>query len=500
MTPDATMNEPVPDTEGTTAMTDPTADRKKAARDLTAKIAATRPVMLATAEQLDQLSAGILELVASWRAELTTAPTTDPGDPGDPGGPTDPLKPLTVKLTAGHGSILTEWTTDPRRPVLGFTVSRDGGEAGQTNGKGWTTSDPATARARTFDKLGPGPYRITVTAHYSDGNEQTITVTGAPLADAPTEPTEPGDPGQPGGRLVPIAGRSHLGYNLTVFQSGANNLPGIDATARLLGLPALDGVLTFPPRQNWDDLRDIDETLGVSAAGGLTIISIPHAPESEGTGMNTRGAANAYAAQQKSLGQYYVSKGLNKPTTILRVNWEWDGDWYAWSSKNGGPDAFKSALRNAVTNYRAGGLTLARIDLCGNKGPAQTGHTFDQVFPGPDIVQIIGVDCYDHWSPARNATQWATECGRTPGLNQAIADAKKHGIMWAIDEGANVHSDTGGGDNPYYYTALAGTVRANAANMSHWNLYNDRGAPNTFHHEFASNPNALTELRKQLTQ
>jgi hypothetical protein len=460
----------------------------------------TTPDKNVTGNQLDQLAdrlkARIGSELAAWVADLTDAPATDPTGPVNPD-PTTPA-PLKLKLTAGPGSLLAEWTIDPTRAVLGFTTGRDGNDTAQTDGKGWSTSDPATAHSRTFDKLGAGPYRVTVTAHYSDGTDETVTATATPLTvTLPTGP-EPGDPGQPGDRLIPITGRSGLGYNLTVFQSGANNLAGTNATAQLLGLRALDGALTFPPRQTWDDLRKVDEILDVSAVGGVTIISIPHAPESEGSGMNTRGAANTYAAQQRALGAYYVSRGLNKRTTVLRVNWEWDGDWYAWSSKNGGPDVFKAALRNAVTNYRAGGLTQPLINLCANKGPAQTGHSFDQVFPGKDTVQIIGTDCYDHWAPARNAAQWATEIGRTPGLGQAISDAAKYGIMWAIDEGACVHSDNGGGDNPYYYTALAATVRANRTRMAYWNLYNDRGAPDTFHHEFASNPNALAELKRQL--
>jgi hypothetical protein len=210
--------------------------------------------------------------------------------------------------------------------------------------------------------------------------------------------------------------------------------------------------------------------------------------------MNTRGANDAYATQQRALGASIVSQGLNVPTHVLRINWECNGDWYPWSIKYGGAGAFKLAFQNCVRNIRAGGATNVKFDLCYNNGPSQAGADF-AAFPGAEFCDVVGVDSYDWYNSVFDAGDWTEKINRVPGLQTCRDFAVANGIMFALDEGGNIHVAPGGNDNPFYWTKMAEffTDSLNTPYIAWHNTYNDRGAPSTLAHDFDSNPLSYAE-------
>jgi hypothetical protein len=429
----------------------------------------------------DDQAAALAERLRAAAAKLEAA------DPPPPGA-------LTLAATPRQGAIDVTWTWDGP-PVAGWRVGRNGVDL---SGSGpWQVVILAGARARTFDKLLPAlTYRVHVQALDAAGgviDSDTVDVT-TPAAPLPPPP----DP-LPTGRTVPLVGRSGERFNSIAFLGG-NDLNAVEAFGKARGRP-FDGMLWFTDRASgdWNQFRR-----GFTAshadwleAGRLIVTSLPHAPAAEGAAMNSRGANDAYRAQQRELGAWLKAMRFDHPCHVLRLDWEFNGDWYPWSAKNGGAEVLKAVMTNFINNVRAGGATKVVFDACGNKGPSQSGVDFAAI-PGPAHVGVLGVDAYDHWRPARDDGAWATEIARRPGLATARAEAARRGVMWSLDEGGNSHDpSSGGGDNPYYWIKLRQFIDEDPSRMAWHCTYNHDGAPATLKHTLQThNPKSWAEYRR----
>jgi Glycosyl hydrolase family 26 len=149
----------------------------------------------------------------------------------------------------------------------------------------------------------------------------------------------------------------------------------------------------------------------------------------------------------------------------LRIGWEMDGGWYAWGAPAGsGKEAsYVAAFRRVVT--------VMRQAQPGNKWKIMWNTTCDNwpnaayletIWPGADVVDIVGLDCYDQsfangkvYYPAgsnrlqRQQEVWASLVAR---INVLRDMAVKYGKTMAFPEWAltNWSDGMGGGDNPYY--------------------------------------------------
>jgi hypothetical protein len=336
------------------------------------------------------------------------------------------------------------------------------------------------------------------TASWTEGGDTNVFTifqsTGQTPTPTPTPTTTPTPP--PGDRVIPLIGRSGLDHNSILFRDNGS-VTSAEEFGNLRNRP-VDGMLFFAPRQTWNDLRTgLNSTHATWLNNtGIIIYSVPHAPMSEGTSMNTKGANNQYQTQQRDFGAWLAANGFNSPRLVLRVDWEANGNWYPWSIQNGGAEVFKQSLINFVTNVRAGGATQVKFDLCFNKGPSHSGADF-AAFPGKEYIDIIGIDQYDYWGPSFNATQWQNEMDKYPSI-QAVAEfAIANDIMWAVDECGVTNPYTAGisgGDNPYYFHALWDTIHRPGyiERMAWFNTYDDPGAPASLNHKLTdgSNPQA----------
>lgn len=343
-----------------------------------------------------------------------------------------------------------------------------------------------------------------------DGPKATFTLagttTGAP-ADETTpaitpEPVTPPEPPTPapgpahaeGDRAIALAGKSKLGFNSLVFRQTRKQM---EEFGRRRGQD-MDGLLYFTGRQNWPDFEwRGDGQKSMLDEGLIVVTTMPHAPEREGGEMNRRGADNAYREQQIRLGRKLVEQGFNRPNHVVRVDWEANGNWYAWSANRpGGAPALKQAIINYVTNLREGGCDQIRFDLCWNQGPDQSGASFE-FFPGPEYIDIVGIDQYDMWWPTYDESAWEKKMARSPSVRTVAQLARDNGIMWAWDEGGNTHGDRNqGGDNPFYWDMVKKEIERNAANCAWHVTYDDPGAPASLMHDFARNPRSWDRYRQ----
>lgn len=346
--------------------------------------------------------------------------------------------------------------------------------------QGSTTISSPAASARSFSHTGltaGTTYNYTIVGNFTGGGTTNVATKSSTTSGGTSE------------RLVPLIGKSGLPFNLVYFgdnRSGAANWLGHD----------LDGMLAFSSRGSLSEIQGSlswHETDAVP--GGLRIISIPGAPDGQDNSATASGSNNSF---WQSYGQSLADMGWNSNLTIIRLNWENNGDWYSWSNDRPSVASFIAAWRNVVTSIRSNAPNVL-FDWCGNRGPSQSGHWSD-AYPGDAYVDIIGLDDYDHWPPAYDQATFDSKCDADPGLNSVVAMATQHNKMWALDEWGCVHSDNGGGDNPTYIQMMRNYIAAHQTNCAYINWYNDPGAPSTFHHELYPtnyNPNAAA-LFKQI--
>ncbi|GAA1428278.1 hypothetical protein GCM10009616_07500 [Microlunatus lacustris] len=409
----------------------------------------------------------------------------------------------TPSVVVGNGKITLRWTEVPG--ATGYQVGRGGVD---TSGFGaWSTTDPAAARSRVFDQLVNGKnYTLFVEPVLSGGVRRTISATpsAAPTTPVPTPsptpttpaptptptpttppPTTPGTAGQ-----VPLIGKSKLPWNSVVFGHGGDPA-GFESWRKR----PVDGVLTFPARNSWNDMGQLPSR----RAGDLMIYSIPTFPEGIG-GSNAKVAAGNYDSDIRALATKMKNAGWNTDRTVIRLGWENNGNWYQWGQDRGGSEAYKAAFRRFVTQSRAAGLSNVKWDWNLNKGPQayNAGVSWTTGYPGDDVVDVIGLDAYDMWNPSFTDAQWeANMMRRNPGLQEVADFARSHKKQMALDEWGVVHDAHGGGDNPFYMGKMFGWLKANADVIAWENTYDHDGAPSYFNHKLSDggNPKAAAQYR-----
>nr|MDT0664231.1 glycosyl hydrolase [Micromonospora sp. DSM 115978] len=184
-------------------------------------------------------------------------------------------------------------------------------------------------------------------------------------------------------------------------------------------------------------------------------------------------ASGAYNNQWREFGSWLVSQG--RADSIVRLAWEFNGDWFAWSVKND-PANWVPCFRQVVSSIRSTD-PQARIDWTIN---AHSPNAFEY-YPGDEYVYIIGIDTYDHWPASLDDASWNRQCNQATGLCSMIRFARERGKQFSVAEwGLVATSDTGagragqaGGDNPFFIQKMCETFVANADVLAYEAYYNN---------------------------
>jgi beta-mannanase len=133
------------------------------------------------------------------------------------------------------------------------------------------------------------------------------------------------------------------------------------------------------------------------------------------------------------------------PNAVIRIGWEFNGDWYAWQAKGRSQD-YIEAFRRVATIFKDASPTFT-IDWCpaqGRSGKMQP----DSAYPGDDVVDVIGMDIYNdyQWGEFKEdpVKRWSWSLNSDRNLVwQASFAAQHHKPMSLPEWGVNR-------DDPYF--------------------------------------------------
>lgn len=173
---------------------------------------------------------------------------------------------------------------------------------------------------------------------------------------------------------------------------------------------------------------------------------------------------------------------------VARLGWEFNGQYYPWYAV-GNEANYVAAFRRAVGILRSICPEI-RIEWCPNWTTVVSGVTInpEPMYPGDDVVDVIGMDCYlitqfDQSSGQTAAQAWSYKLTSPYGLNWLTAFAATHSKPVSLSEwGVNV--DNAGG----FIDGVAAWVRANnVVHHAYWNQNNTGGNAAQFQDALSEN-------------
>lgn len=182
-------------------------------------------------------------------------------------------------------------------------------------------------------------------------------------------------------------------------------------------------------------------------------------------------AAGAYDSFFRTIGEQTAARG--RPDTILRLGWELNLRWPAWSAV-GRPETYKACFQQAVRVIR-GANPRAQIEW--SLGRQNYMSDWREAYPGDSYVDIIGLSFYDRYPPYRTQADWDTMANNPPsaritGIETVIAFArerrKKVGVgEWAVSDGKG-----NGFDNPLFIENMYQTFSRHRDVIAYETYYN----------------------------
>jgi len=303
------------------------------------------------------------------------------------------------------------------------------------------------------------------------------------------------------GILIVVIGILSLGWT-TLSGSGSSDRP-VESATTLSGLPWRSGshvaneldkhvtfgqwrgrpndvINIFTDRSSWEGITHpgwpIDNMVGFA---GQLVISQPLWPK--GQGDSAACACGKYDDYWKSFGSWLVEK--NRADSIIRLGWEGNGDFMYWSVTDDDlrTGNWKACWRRAAqaiksTNPRA----ILEWTINGHGSATYGGHkpydvyAHPNVYPGDDVVDIVGTDSYDHYPPMNKVGWEKHSVAENTGLCNTISFARRHGKKFAVGEWGITARDpkNGGGDDTAYVQKMYDTFVANRDLLAYEGYYN----------------------------
>ena len=243
-------------------------------------------------------------------------------------------------------------------------------------------------------------------------------------------------------------------------------------------------VLDYTPRGSWDDITSPSWQTSqweADRANHRLVLSVGMTPDN--TGDLASGANGAYDGYYRKLAQNLVAHHLGN--TIVRLGWEFNGDWFRWGIVKGDDASSRAAAANFAATWRHAVNAMRSVpgsaflfDWCVNNGYSRI--PAEAAYPGDAYVDYVGIDAYDTvWGPygsnvADPAERWKITAGGDHGLNFWAGFAGAHGKRLSLPEWGLWGGDHGGGDDAAYISYMHSWITAH--HVGYATYFNDLDA------------------------
>jgi hypothetical protein len=239
---------------------------------------------------------------------------------------------------------------------------------------------------------------------------------------------------------------------------------GVDQVAEfeaLLGRP-VDIVQDAIRRETWDQLDDPSDELEPWQESRFAsydfVLNVGMLPHNEGS--LAEGAAGAYDDRFRQLAERLVEEGFGD--AIIRLGHEANAHWFDWAAAQD-PNAYVQYFRRIVEVMRDVPGSDFRFDWTVARGSQAV--PADSIYPGDDVVDIIGMDVYDQ-DPEHppGEERWQKFRTQPYGLDWLSGFAAARGKPISIGEWGVAATDNGngGGDNPYFIDRMHEWIDSNS--------------------------------------
>jgi len=232
------------------------------------------------------------------------------------------------------------------------------------------------------------------------------------------------------------------------------------------------------------DAQQLSWLLGPwQGSGCQLVLGVPMIPtDSNGNPAGTlaNGAKGTYNSSFTTLAHTLVNAGFGN--AVLRLGWEFDGAWFAWSVSNNTDAAnFATYWQQIVTAMRA--VAGANFKFDWNPSGGWISWNINDAYPGDAYVDYVGLDRYDQtWnSPQTPQVAWNDLTTMPDGMNWLAGFGSAHGKALTLPEwGVSLRSDGHGlGDDPYFVNQMASWIASN--NVAFTSYLNADQAPGEYH-------------------
>lgn len=242
--------------------------------------------------------------------------------------------------------------------------------------------------------------------------------------------------------------------------------------------------MDYTPRGSWQDIESPSWQTSQwenDPEHHRLVLSVGLLPDN--TGDLASGASGAYDAYFRQLARNLISHKLSN--TIIRLGWEFNGNWFNWGIVKGDAASSQAAARNYAAAFRHAVAAMRSVpgahfafDWCVNNGNSSINA--EAAYPGDAYVDYVGIDAYDMvWGPNSStvsdpAQRWKIITQGDHGLNFWASFATKHHKKLSVPEWGVWGGDHGGGDDPTYVTGMHNWFAAH--NVAYESYFNDMDA------------------------
>lgn len=240
----------------------------------------------------------------------------------------------------------------------------------------------------------------------------------------------------------------------------------------------VDTVTTYPAYDTWSQMADSSWHVSVfNGFGGDLVYGLPLLPKAGGS--LTDVASGGHDDVWRAVAGDLTENG--RSDAYVRVGLEANGTWFPWGSDAAGAERYRAAYRHVVAVMRETAPKLRFVfDItCGAplKGSNERLGSLTQLYPGDDVVDVVGCDTYDSYTTrVRTPTDFARVArpDNAAGLLDVVDFARQHGKTFAVPEwGLTRVKSHGAGDNPVFMQAMHSFFADHAATLEFENYFNE---------------------------